>query len=306
MIRPGHFLTTDRDCFSRSGSKKLIVNADGFGFGLGATRGILDAIREGQFISSVSVNANFPEVERIRDLVSEFPHISIGVHLNPMAGRPCLPPKQVPSLVGNDGCLQNEKFPKLLRTGAISINELEAEFDAQINRVKTLAGSRLTHIDSQGNRHLDYFDLFLKVARKWGIQRMRNNASVICLEAPRAEWSRLKVYLRKPHIWLAHTYRHLQMRKARSAGMRMAERLVTVGYSGIGNKANPESWARILRNLPAGTYEIYCHPAYPDETLRRWSVYYTERAQELAILRNKELCNVARHAGVEIVSFNAI
>ena len=286
--------------------KKLIVNADGFAFGPGATQGILDAIREGHFISSVSVNANFPEVERIRDLVTEFPHISIGVHLNPMAGKPCLPAQQVPSLVGNDGCLQNERFPKLLRNGAISLTELEAEFDAQISRVKELAGSRLTHLDSQGNRHLDYFDLFLKVARKWGIQRMRNNASIICLEASETESSRFKVYLRKPHVWLAHGYRRWQMRKARAAGMRMADKLVTVGYAGVGNKSNPDNWARILRNLPLGTYEIYCHPAYPDETLSRWSVYYNDRAQELAILRKKELCNIACAAGVQIVSFDAI
>src|SRR5918996_2315942 len=103
-----------------NGAKRLIVNADGFGFGSGATQGIMDAIREGHFISSVSVNANFPEVERIRALVAEFPHVSIGVHLNPMAGKPCLPPDQVPSLVGKDGCLQNEQFPRLLRKGAIS------------------------------------------------------------------------------------------------------------------------------------------------------------------------------------------
>ncbi len=287
-------------------SRRLIINADGFGFGAGATQGIIDAIREGGLISSVSVNANFPEVERIRDLVSEFPHISIGVHLNPMAGRPCLAPRQVPSLVGDDGCLQNERFIRLLRKGAISLAELEAEFDAQIDRVKELAGARLTHIDSQGNRHLDYFDLFLKIARKWKIPRMRNNWSFICLEAPRAAWSRFKVYLSRPHVWLAHSYRHWQMKNARAAGMRMPDRLLTVGYAGLGNKANRENWERILRNLPEGIYEMYCHPAYPDEILRRWSFYQDERAHELAILRKKDLCNMARAAGVEIVSFDAV
>ena len=97
-----------------------------------------------------------------------------------MAGKPCLPAHQVPSLVGRDGYLQNEKFPKLLRNGNVSLTELEAEFDAQIGRVKQLAGSCLTHLDS-GNRHLDYLNLFLKVARKCGIERMRNNASFNCL-----------------------------------------------------------------------------------------------------------------------------
>jgi len=97
---------------------------------------------------------------------------------------------------------------------------------------------------------------------------MRNNASVICLEAPEAGWSRFKVYLQSPHVWLAHKYRGRQMQNARAAGMRMADRLVTVGYAGAGNKTNPDNWVRVLRNLPAGTYEIYCHPAYPDDTLR--------------------------------------
>ena len=103
-----------------------------------------------------------------------------------------------------------------------------------------------------------------------------------------------------------HRYRRWQMKKARRAGMRMADNLITVGYAGTGNKSHPDNWARVLKNLPGGTYEIYCHPAYPDETLRRWSVYNEERAQELAILRSKDLRDLARDANVEIVSFDAI
>jgi predicted glycoside hydrolase/deacetylase ChbG (UPF0249 family) len=288
-------------------TKALIVNADGFGFGAGTTQGILDAINEGKFISSVSVNANFPDVERVHELVTKFPHISIGVHLNPMAGAPCLPPHRVPSLIGSDGFFHEEAvFLRLLRRGVISRDELEAELDAQIARVKRLIGDRLTHLDSQGNGHLAYLDLFLALARKWGVHRTRSNASLICLEAPQPQRSRVKVYLCKPHIWLVHRYRKYQMSHARTSGMRMADNLVTVGYAGMGNKANPENWRRILRNLPAGTYEIYCHPAYPDDTLRRWSYYCDDRAAELEILRKDELCKVAQDAGVEIINFEAI
>jgi predicted glycoside hydrolase/deacetylase ChbG (UPF0249 family) len=286
--------------------KRLIVNADGFGFGPGATRGIIDAIRDGQFISSVSVNANFPDVERLSELVGEFPHISIGVHLNPMVGRPCLSPRQVPSLVGPDGFFHHTNFLPLLRQGVISLPELEAELGAQIGRVKALVGDRLTHVDSQGNSHLNYFGCFLSLARQWGIPRMRNNASVICLEAPQPQVARMQVYLRKPHLWLAHQYRRGQMRQARAAGMRMADDLVTVGYAGTGNKSNPDNWWRLLRTLPAGTHEIYCHPAYPDETLQRWSYYCHERAKELAILRGVALRDVAQKVGVEIISFDAL
>jgi predicted glycoside hydrolase/deacetylase ChbG (UPF0249 family) len=286
--------------------KRLIVNADGFGFGAGATQGIFDAIGEGQFISSVSVNANFPEAERLRELVRIFPHVSVGVHLNPMVGRPCLPPRDVSSLVAADGIFQGERFLELLRRGEIAFAELEAEFDAQIGKARELAGNRLTHLDSQGNYHLRYLGLFLRLARKWDLKRMRNNASLICLEAAKPRLARLKVYLTKPHVWLAHQYRKYQMLKARATGMRMADKLVTVGYAAHGNKTNPLNWARVLRNLPAGTYEIYCHPAYPDATLERWASYRDDRARELAILRNHDLRDTAREFNVDIISFDVI
>jgi len=282
------------------------VNADGFGFGPGATQGILDALREGRFITSVSVNANFPEADRVRELVKGFPGVSIGVHLNPMVGAPCLPAERVPSLVGADGFFRGEEFSGLLRRGRIVREELEAELREQVRRVAELAGDRLTHLDSQGNRHLGYFDLFLDLARQCGLRRMRNNGSVIGLESPNPRWSRLKVYLTRPHVWLVHQYRKRQMGTARSAGMRMADSLVTVGYAGTGNKAKGENWLRILRNLPPGTHEIYCHPAYPDDTLRRWSYYRDDRRDELEILRSPRLREEAARLGVELVSFEAI
>jgi chitin disaccharide deacetylase len=285
--------------------RRLIVNADGFGFGDGATQGVLDAL-QGGFISSVSVNANFPQADRVRELMKAFPQVSIGAHLNPMVGEPCLPAGRVPSLVGDDGQFYGERFPGLLRNGRIDRGELEAELREQIGRVAALAGDRLTHLDSQGNRHLGYFGLFLKLARAFGLNRMRTNASSICLESARPHWSRLKVYLSRPHVWLVHRYRRFQMRKARSAGMRMADGLVTVGYAGTGNKANAENWDRILRNLPPGTHEIYCHPAYPDETLRRWSYYQDDRGRELEILRSTRLRREADRLGVDLISFDNI
>jgi predicted glycoside hydrolase/deacetylase ChbG (UPF0249 family) len=284
--------------------KRLIVNADGFGFGAGATQGIIDAIKEGHFVSSVSVNANFPDVARIRELTSEFPGISVGVHLNPMVGRPCLSPELVPSLVGYDGFFQNGNFLKLLRKGRISLTELEAEFDAQIRVVKELVGDGLTHLDSQENTHLHYLDLFLRLAKRWKVRCIRNNASMICLESPQPRRSRINAYVRRPHIAVAHFYRRRQMRKARSAGMHMADDLITVGYAGTGNKTNANNWLRILENLGAGTHEIYCHPAYPDDTLRRWSIYFDERAKELAILRAGDLRKTAAKLAIELISFN--
>jgi predicted glycoside hydrolase/deacetylase ChbG (UPF0249 family) len=135
---------------------------------------------------------------------------------------------------------------------------------------------------------------------------MRSNQSLICLEARQPLLSRLKVYALNPHVWLVHRYRKYQMTRARKLGLAIPDCLIAVGYAGEGNKTNPKNWLRVLEHLPCGTYEILCHPAYPDETLRRWSFYSEERAQELAILCQLELRNKARELGVEIISFHDI
>ncbi len=288
-------------------AKKLIVNADGFGFGPASTQGVIDAIKKGKFITSVSVNANFPEAERIQEFALKFPHISIGVHLNPLDGKPCLPSKQVHSLVGSDGFFHGGKFSMLLRKKRISMAELEVEFDAQISRIKEIVGDRLTHLDSQSNKHLSYFDLFIKLARKWDIQCMRTNAPLICLEALNPFLSRKKAYLRSPQVFMIHQYRRYQMWNARKKGIRMADALIVVGYAGLGNKTNPDNWRKILHNLPEGTFEIYCHPAYPDEAVRRWSGYQCEeREEELRILSEKWFLDIAKESGVELINFSHI
>ena len=283
--------------------KRLIVNADGFGFGPGATQGILEAIDGGGPITSVSVNANFAEAARVRELVERHPRVSIGVHLNPIVGEPCLAPAAVPSLVQPDGSFWNGQFRARWRSARIRRRELETEFDEQIRRVKALAGDRLTHLDSHQNSHLFYFRLFLRVARKWRIPFIRTNASLIALEAEDPRRARRAAYLRRPDVALGHFYRRRQMRRAVRCGLRMADRLVAVGYGGVGNKAIPENWTRILRNLPEGTYEIYCHPGYPDAVLRRWATYAEPRRQELEILRTPALRCAAAEAGVQLISF---
>jgi len=169
--------------------------------------------------------------------------------------------------------------------------------------VKALAGARLTHLDSHQNSHLLYFDLFIRLARKWSIPCIRTNASLICLEAPDPVRARRRAYLRRPTVWLAHAYRRLQMRRAAAAGLRLAQRLVTVGYAGVGNKARMENWIAVLRNLPEGTFEIYCHPAYPDEVLRKWASYVEPRVEELQVVSNPELRKRAARLGIELISF---
>lgn len=287
-------------------SKRLIVNADGFGFGDGATKAILELLDCGGFVTSISVNPNFSQAVQVTDLVRRHPGTSVGIHLNPLVGRPCLPPERIPTLVDDRGWFNRQIFFRRLWSGKLSLKELKAELIAQAERILALVGEHVTHLDSQGNSHLHYFGVFLSVAKELGIARIRNNASLICLESPQPRKARARVYLRRPHVFVVHMYRRWQMLEARSRGFRMVDRLITVGYAGVGNKTLIDNWLRVLRNVPDGTYEIYCHPAYPDDTLQRWARYCNERRQELEVLRNSLLWEEALRNGVRLINYHQL
>ena len=83
-------------------AKKLIVNADGFGFTFGNNKGILETLEAG-IVRSISTNVNFPAVEEIHKVAENFPHVSIGIHLNLTAGRPVSKPESILSLLDENG-----------------------------------------------------------------------------------------------------------------------------------------------------------------------------------------------------------
>ena len=285
--------------------RRLIVNADGLGFGPGASRGVIEAVTAGAFITSVSLNTNFAEVDHVDEILAHSRVVSVGIHVNPVAGPPVLPPQRVPTLVDENGVFWGAAFQWKMRHGRIAMNELESELDAQIRKGKELVGDRLTHLDSHGNSHLQYLGLFARLARKHGIERCRTNASTIALEDRNPRARRAWTYTTRPHIAAAHVWRRVQMRHLKRTGLRMADRLVTVGYGGSsGGKGELENWERILKNLPPGTSEIYCHPGYMDAFLEQYAVRCRrQRESERRTLLDPSLPRLAESLGIELIPF---
>ena len=90
LTRPGSETIPDHDV------KHLIVNADGYGFTTGVNRGIEETVERG-IVTSISANANCTAIEDLPSFVERFPHVSVGVHLNPVVGPSiCRPGDRVP------------------------------------------------------------------------------------------------------------------------------------------------------------------------------------------------------------------
>lgn len=287
-------------------SRRLIINADGFGFTFGNNKGILECLAGGA-IRSVSVNANFPAWEQTPQIVQQFPQVSVGIHLDLSVG-PCVcDPDDIPDLVNEEGRFLEAEFHRKALRGRIPHEQMVRELTAQVERLRG-AGLSLTHWDSHQNQHLypPFFRAAIEVARTFGIPRMRTHRHYL-FAAGGGRWLRAELHLlTHPKRAAVYWYSRRTMRRARRAGMRMADRLISPGILDDANKDTREFWLALLDRLPEGVSEVYCHPGYPDETLAANATYVQERRKELEILRDPTLKDKARSRGVELVSFRDI
>lgn len=287
--------------------KRLIVNADGYGFTYGINRAVEETVEAGM-VTSVSVNVNFEPIQQLPDFLKRYPHVSVGVHLNPLVGRPVSSANEVPSLVNNKGEFLNGEFVSRLQSGRIHLDELELEMTRQIEVGRQLAGASLTHLDSHQNCHLypRFFKLFLRLVKKFNIQRMRTHKRHMCVENQHRTYSAARYYVTKPLRILTHTFSRYEMWSARRVGIRMADRLLCFGNLEKANDVLLKSWLNIFKNVPPGTNEIFCHPAYVDADLRRYATYVDSREKEVAALTNGILKDALPQSGVQLISFHDI
>jgi predicted glycoside hydrolase/deacetylase ChbG (UPF0249 family) len=288
--------------------KQLIVNADGYGLTAGINRGIEEAIDDG-IVTSVSVNANFDTVWPLRELIARKPGISVGVHLNPVAGRPIADPGDVPTLVDAHGEFHFAEFTPRLQAGEIDPAELKHELGLQIERVQGIVPV-VTHVDSHQNRHLwpRFFSVFCDLAAEYHIERMRTHAHRIAMEYEQRRMHVLSFYARNPKRLGTHGFARYLMWRARRRGLRMCDRLLSVGAGGESSgKGLLDVWLQVARGCPQGTNEIYCHPAYVDDDLRRWAkVIVEQREDERRALTDPRLRAELEANEVRLISFHDI
>jgi chitin disaccharide deacetylase len=286
--------------------RKIIINADGFGFTKGINKGIIESIEKG-VVSSISCNVNFPFIKDIDYILKNHPEISIGLHFNISVGKPVSERNKVSSLVGASGEFINEKLDKNLILCKIDLSELLYELESQILILKDL-GVRITHLDSHQHKHLlpGYFKAVLKLGEKYNIKRIRcNKKYLIFNKTENREYLLFKYYLSHPERILTHSFTRLRMFEAKKRGFIMADRLIAPGYIDS-SKYLLSTWINLINNLPQGINEIYCHPGYPDDDLRKYAKYVDERIIEIDVITNPLLKQYLKEKEIQIISFSQL
>jgi len=289
--------------------KNLIVNADDLGWTDGVNRGILEAHRNG-IVTSASLLANGASFADGIDAAKSTPGLGVGVHLNLSDGAPVAPRELVTSLLDNDGEFNGGPENLLMRIarGALEANEVEQEWEAQIEKVRE-AGIQPTHLDGHKHVHMlpGLFEIAIRLAKRNNIGAIRIAHEASSLRAAlSADDERHTATVLKQGVQarglklLARDARE----QARHAGISTSDYFCGIAQTGEMTK---DGVAQLLRSLPEGTTELMCHPGYVDQALQHSPTrLQNSRATELAILTDSEIRNLVASQGIRLIDYGLV
>lgn len=269
--------------------RRLIVNADDFGFTRDVNAGIVEAFERG-ILRATTLMANGAAFDDAVRLAHATPGLDIGCHLVLVQGESVAHPgKRLPSSVA--------ELVRAVAFGRIAIYE---ELAAQVGRILD-AGLRPTHLDTHKHTHLlpPVLDAVARLSEENGILWVRRPFDLpvggIPCNAPRRKralaWSLGLLRPRFRSVLARHGCRFTD----HFAGFRITGRF------------GARELAALVRRLPPGITEFMCHPGYCGAELRAAHTRLKESRQaELEVLVSPEVRAAIDEAGVEIVSYREL
>lgn len=286
--------------------RRLIVNADDFGFTRGVNRAIVEAHTSG-VVTSSTLMATGSAFEHAAQMAKTVPCLSVGCHVVLLDGEPVLDTQNIRTLVSHvsgsarfrDGL---KSFAALALSGRLDPDEIEAEASAQIRKVQS-AGISVSHIDTHKHTHLFPAVLrpLLRAAAACGVRAVRN---------PFGSRRPLRSHelFARPGLWTR--YAEVRILRGFASKFRTAvdrEGFVTPdGTLGIvvTGALDERLFRALAENIPEGTWEFVCHPGYNDDDLRTARTRLREsRETELAVLTRPEARQLLSQEGIKLISY---
>ncbi len=270
-------------------TKKLVVNADDFGFTRDVNEGIVEAFRNG-ILRATTLMANGPAFDDAVRLAREHPDLDVGCHLVLVQGRSVLDPRNdLPATLS-----------VLLRAVALRRIPIHEELSAQVRKIRE-AGIRPTHLDTHKHTHLlpPVLDAVARISQEAGIPWVRRPFDLpLYGNTGRVPWVKRA------------TSQGLQFLRGRFHAVleRYACR-TTDHFAGfqVTGRFRTRELVELIRRLPPGTTELMCHPGRCGEELRQARTRLKEsRETELEALTAPETWAAIAAAEVEIVSYREL
>jgi len=286
--------------------KRLIVNADDFGYTRGVNAGIARGFREG-IVTSTTIMATGDAFEDAVDCAQANPKLGVGCHLVLVGGKCVAPAKQVTSLADSEGRLPPSLSALLskLSTGSVRPEAIEAELRAQVERV-VAAGLRPTHFDSHKHTHAHpkVMEVVVRVAEEFKVTRIRKpfeDAAALLWPVFRGGGSSWK---QRATALIAGVNASRFRKLASSHGIRTPDHFMGVAATG---RLNREAILAMIGAMRDGVTELMCHPGEYDEELEKSSTRLKrERETELKGLTDPDVRAAIRERNVCLMTFQEL
>jgi len=289
--------------------RRLIVNADDFGFTAGVNRAIVEAHTHG-IVTSSTLMANGRAFEDAVCLAKSVPRLSVGCHVVLIDGEPVLDAKLLPSITSAHST--GDRFRDRLQffaaralAGRLDSGEIEAEASAQIRKLQS-AGVGVSHLDTHKHTHLFPAVLrpLLRAARACGVRAIRNPFG------PRKPLKSSEL-LARPSLWTR--YAEVRILRTLASTFRDSARredlLTPDGTLGIvvTGALDEQLFGGIAAIVPEGTWEFVCHPGYNDDDLKSAKTRLrASRENELRVLTMPKARELLLRQGIDLISYREL
>lgn len=261
--------------------RRLIFNADDFGFTSDVNEGIVEAHRHG-VLTATTLMANGDAFEHAVGCAKNTPSLDIGVHLVLVQGESISRP--------------GRPLPATLQglAGALIRREIDVydEAAAQVRRILG-AGIQPSHIDTHKHTHLfpAVLEAVAKIAKEFRIPWVRR---------PFDYGTGATAGLIRQAVTTGMKLMRPRFAKTLS-GMRMTDHFTGFGLTGTLDSA---AMIETLKTLPPGLTEFMCHPGKCGPELQAATTRLKESRQlELAALMSPEVRRVIDERGIVLTNY---
>jgi len=271
--------------------RRLIINADDFGFSPGVTDGILKCHRQG-ILTSTTLMTTMPDRDRAIALAQETPTLGVGIHLCLTQGTPLT---RCSALLDRAG-----DFPRSLPALFLRLRSDKArgqaleEWSAQVEAARA-RGLFPTHLDS--HKHIHHFPALqnaaIAVAQRFGIHHIRcarelSNAPSL----PRASPS---------YRLLAHIAQKFARRLP--AGVTTTDWFYGLASTGRSKEA---LWLQFAENCPPGTGEFMVHPGFTHDIDATQTRLLSQRSDEMVALLSASVRDALAGRGIALIRYDQL
>lgn len=147
---------------------RLFVRADDLGITEAVNYGMLKSIEDG-IVRNVGLMVNMPASIHGYNLVKDIENLCVGQHTNISIGKPISDPKDIPSIVDENGNFLSSKVYRGTKDDLVVYDEAIIEIEAQLNKFIEIAGKKPDYIDAHAVMSENYNKALEEVAKKHNI-----------------------------------------------------------------------------------------------------------------------------------------